>query len=863
MSAGLAPAGPLLAGCGPETVSELATGSAAAVTVQGPGGTGKTLLLGELAAAYERAGVPVLDPAGTCAPPSGPFVVVVDDAHRLAEGPAARVRELMGAPEARVVLAFRPWPRPAPLAGLLRGLGADRRAVVLGHADRALVRGWTREHLGDAVPPAFADAVSTETGGLPALVHALLRALARRGGPARPAPGQPVRLVVPGEVTDRVRASLAAVDDETRALLHAVAAGAPLDDEVLGGLLGVDELHAADLIGAGRSTGVLLPDGSLVPMVAHVLLGTTPPDVTRRTRRQLLGLLVERGEEPVDLARRLAAEGIRDRRAAELLERHGEAALSVDPRRAAQLFGEAVSSGAPPAGLAARRAQAVALAGDLDGALHWADAVLTDDTAPDRARAAGVAAAVLAQRGLLTQAAQLCRMAGPERAGAAALALLATGAPEEAGVVLASGDAAGGVPTVLSVSEQLAARGVTQSLQTGADAADDIAAALSTLTRAAALLEPVGRTALLVDSPAALAALVALHCGELRVAESVLQRAVDADLGGPPCRPRHRLLLAWIAMLAGRMSRARELMAAAQDSARPGTAQEGDGALEPRDEVFLQALEVGLARRSSDVPALVRAWVRAREAVVRYPVDLFTLLPLGELVVAAARLEDGDRMRPHLAEAQALLTRLGEPQLWATSLHWSGAQAAIIADDPAALRPHAAALVAAARTSPYAATLARAGRSWTRVLAGDIDAAAVVTAAEQLTAVGLGWDGSRLAGQAAARTTDQKARAVLLGCARSLADSAGCEAAAVPAPAPRPAEDAGPVPAVATGVLSDREREVARLVVEGQTYREIGGRLYISAKTVEHHVSRMRQRLGASTRSDLLARLRAELADGA
>jgi DNA-binding CsgD family transcriptional regulator len=48
-------------------------------------------------------------------------------------------------------------------------------------------------------------------------------------------------------------------------------------------------------------------------------------------------------------------------------------------------------------------------------------------------------------------------------------------------------------------------------------------------------------------------------------------------------------------------------------------------------------------------------------------------------------------------------------------------------------------------------------------------------------------------------------------------------------------------------------------VVEGRTYREIGGRLFISAKTVEHHVSRMRQRLGASDRSDLLARLRVEL----
>ena len=247
---------------------------------------------------------------------------------------------------------------------------------------------------------------------------------------------------------------------------------------------------------------------------------------------------------------------------------------------------------------------------------------------------------------------------------------------------------------------------------------------------------------------------------------------------------------------------------------------------------------------------------------MRHPVDLFTLLPLGELVVAAARLRDGERLRPHLAEAQALLARLGDPELWATSLHWSGAQAAILADDPDGLRPHAAALVAAARTSPYAATVARAGRTWLQVLSGEVDPDEVVAAAEQLTAVGLGWDGSRLAGQAAARATEQRARSVLLGCARSLADSAGCETApAVPVPRPTGRDTSQPSsPAVGTGTLSDREREVARLVVAGQTYREIGGRLYISAKTVEHHVSRMRQRLGAGTRSDLLARLRAELA---
>jgi DNA-binding CsgD family transcriptional regulator len=843
-------------GWGPELVRELTAPSGrvpAVVTVVGPGGTGKSLLLAELATAHERAGLAVLDavPEDPAALP-GPVAVLVDDAHHLPDADVARLGALLRSPAARVVLAHRPWPRPVALGALLAETGPARRTVVLGHADRTRLREWARELLGEALAPPLADAVLTHTGGLPALAVPLLRALGRRGG----APGQPGRLVVPEEVTDRVRADLAAVEEQTRALLHALAAGAPLDEDVLGEVLGVSPDRAVDLLDAGRATGLLLGAGEVVPLAARVLLAVTPPDVTRRVRRQVLALLVERGDEPVELARRLAAEQVRDRHAARLLERHGEAALTDDPALAGQLLGEAARSGAPVASLAGRRAQAAALAGDLDGALQWADAALTDETAPDRARAAGVAAAVLAQRGLLSRAAGLCRLAGSERAGSAALALLATGEPDAAATALEAARAAREVTTVLSVSEELTAQGVLQSLRTGDDAAADIAAALSTLTRAAALLEPVGRTALLVDSPAALAALVALHSGELGVAESVLQRAVDADLGGPPCRRRHRLLLAWIAMLAGRVSQAREHV---------GRAQEGGGPLEPRDDVVLQALEVGLARRSSDLPALVRAWVRAREAVVRYPVDLFTLLPLGELVVAAARLRDGERLRPHLAEAQALLARLGDPQLWATSLHWSGAQAAILADDPDGLRPHAAALVAAARTSPYAATLARAGRTWLQVLSGEVDPDEVVAVAEQLTAVGLGWDGSRLAGQAAARATDQRARSVLLGCARSLADSAGCETAPA-VPVPRPAGDGRPAvgsgtPAVGSGTLSDREREVARLVVAGQTYREIGGRLYISAKTVEHHVSRMRQRLGAGTRSDLLARLRAELAE--
>ena len=57
-------------------------------------------------------------------------------------------------------------------------------------------------------------------------------------------------------------------------------------------------------------------------------------------------------------------------------------------------------------------------------------------------------------------------------------------------------------------------------------------------------------------------------------------------------------------------------------------------------------------------------------------------------------------------------------------------------------------------------------------------------------------------------------------------------------------------------MLSEREREVAALVLAGLTYKQVGDRLFISAKTVEHHVARMRQKLGSTSRAELFDQLR-------
>ena len=74
--------------------------------------------------------------------------------------------------------------------------------------------------------------------------------------------------------------------------------------------------------------------------------------------------------------------------------------------------------------------------------------------------------------------------------------------------------------------------------------------------------------------------------------------------------------------------------------------------------------------------------------------------------------------------------------------------------------------------------------------------------------------------------------------------SAGGAVAPVPAPED-PATDPG------LDLLSAREREVMQLLARGYTYREIGGRLFISVKTVESHASNVLRKLQLSNRNEL------------
>ncbi|WP_017199145.1 LuxR C-terminal-related transcriptional regulator [Arthrobacter sp. M2012083] len=614
------------------------------------------------------------------------------------------------------------------------------------------------------------------------------------------------------------------------------------------------------IIAAAKDTGLLLPDGTVVGTARYALLKGTPTARIRALQRELVDKTLQEGLVLGDLARDLARNGFQDPRVVAELERSADDALATDPRLAAELYAEALLAGGDEVAKAARHAQATAATGDLDSAGRMVDRLLAVPGAPDLRLGVDVAAAVWAQRGMLARSADTYHWLGPDRidgsAPLAAVAMIGSGNPVDAEELLAAVPPSGS-PTLLAVALSLTQQGLRETLEPAPELA------LAELIRASDMMNAAGTSIPLPETPAALAALCALHSGEPTVADTVLKAALAAGQGGDAARPRLFLLRAWSSM---QQDNADDARLAINEAVKAN-----HWVLAPRDEFLLAALETGLARRGSDVHELVLAWDRAREAMMHVSVDLYSLLSWGELMITAARLRESRRVAHYLESAWDLLGRLGNPPLWSVPLHWAAVQAALLSEDPAGLAPHAAALVRASEHSHLAAVLAAGGKAWVSVLAGRFEASDVETAARGLAAVSMPWEGARLAGHAAAHADERRDMVKLLACARDLhpqgsAPSAGVserqEVARVAVPA-QPVMDIGGGPgAPDSSGLSAREREVGRLILEGKTYREIGEAIYISPRTAEHHVARMRRRLGAESRSELLVRLRMALGEG-
>ena len=658
----------------------------------------------------------------------------------------------------------------------------------------------------------------------------------------------------PPHVTELVASQLRGAQAAVRDLLLALSVGFALP-----GPLPADLQHKLDsgavedldaLVDRAEAAGLLRPDGTVLGTVQHALLTATPTSKVHALQRELVSVFTSAGQPLGSLARELARGGLADHRVAAELEHAADVALEGDPRLASQLYGEALLAGADPLATAARRAQAAAGDGELDAAARIIDALLVSSDPPDVRRGADVAASVWAQRGMLARAADVYSWLGSARVGPSAplAAVAMIGAGDRSGAEsIFQPDAPAASPTLLAAALVQTGQGIIASL------GDKPHQGISLLIHASDMLNSSRIALPLPETPAALAALLALHSGDPHLAETVCRSAAAAGQGGNSAQPRLLLLQGWAAMMQDKPEEAR-LAATEAAKANPWP-------LVPRDEFMCAALEVGLARRNGDVPELLRAWERTREAMLHTSVDLYSLLPWGELLIAAARLRETPRVAQYLDEAWKLLGQLDEPALWAVPLHWAGVQAALLNESPADLAPHATALARASAHSQLAAVLATAGKAWVSVLAGRFRPADVEAAARLLGAVGMPWEGARLAGHAAARADERRDMMRLLACARDLHPQGPPAGAASRAADLRPgaADAAGNRAQSDASGLSEREKEVARLVLEGKTYREIGEAIYISPRTAEHHIARIRRRLGAENRSDLLTRLRLAL----
>ncbi|OBI74605.1 isoniazid response ATPase/transcriptional regulator IniR [Mycobacterium sp. E740] len=808
--------------------------------VSGGIGTGKTSVLSTVRTTLRSAGLTVLTRPPHAGDDDG-AAIVIDDAHLLDDQELHHLAARVTDPASTVVIGTQPLVHRPALRTLTTAIERENPIITLGPLPAPEVAQIVSERTGGPTVSGIVRSLLAATAGLPFLVQPALDA-------ATTADGEPPATAILNATRYALTGRLRQLDEATLDTLLVTSLSRDLGPDDVAAALRMSTESAHAVVDRARATGLVEPSHSraflrtLHQCVAQIVGAARHHDIEISLLQTQLGS----STLTVDLALQLAEHGLRDDRLADALAELASRSAGQSAR-AAKLYRAAVDAGAST--LSPRLADALALTGDCATAGKLTDELLGAENPADRAAAVRIAASIAVHDGSAAQAAELFGWLGPYpdafvSAAGAVVSLAAGNLPGARAALSAEGS---GPPTSTSRAARSLADGLLMSLEA------PYPAVVARLGQAIITDQPA---AVAPDTPAALLTLVALHGGDPVRARSVIARAVraggaDGAGGAPFVARRHRLLLGWVRMQDGQLAAATSDVASAEADA-------GTAPLHRRDALWAAALQTAIARRSGDTGAMQKHWYAAVEVLAEYSMELFSLLPLGELWVAAARMRQVDRLQHAIDEAFALIGSLGDPVLWSAPLHWAGVHAGILANAPDAVAPHGQALTAAAAHSAFAKILATAGRTWLRVLANHVDTDDVTTAARLLAQSGLTSDATRLAGQAALQTSDGRVSGAMLQLARDLKQTVGPEDAPGNASVPEPST-AG-VARTAPSRLSDREREVAELLLLGMPYRDIGAQLFISAKTVEHHVARIRRRLGAESRSEMLSMLRAMLA---
>ena len=785
-----------------------------AVAVGTPG-SGRSALLNAVHEQLRRRDLPV-SVGLPAADGAGPVFVLADDMHLW---PVAMFETALGMLDAGtigLIATIEPReldPNVRRLRDRARPFGAVLELEALGTAD-VLTRA---SRAGLTLAPTTASLIRRRCGGARAPIDTVLRALRSTSSSASRVIDEPGADEI--AVIDRVSREwhhrlLRGLDPLTLAVLALASVRAPLDPDSVAEAAGTDRAAALEAVDRARGCGLLRGADVFVSAAAGPLRDVLGDKQIDELRRNSVVVGLRATELTPDTALLAAEAGVDDPRIVDALL---VGAVDATAARAVVLLQAAdrVEPGRDDVRLL--MAQRALASGDLDGAGAAADRRLESAVPTDEwvAEWVELAAAVAARRGLASHAADLYRWTGSDLSASqslsAAVALLAVG-DRAAATAIGAADR-GRAPVASRATRSLVVRGLlatlddTAEMSTG-DAVDVVVRGIS-----------AGATSSRGPSAARIlhaAAAVALNLGDTVAAQSI--RTVAAE-------PARTILDAEAALTVGDLEAAARLLPTAEPQGMS-------------ERFRVQAIRLGLARRHGDLSALSAAWQDGLSLLAAIEVDLYLLRPLGEFWIAAARLGQIPAIARYVHAADRLLADLGDPPAWSASWDFAGVQAVAITRDQSAVAHRLTRLDLAAAQNRTAGSLSTGARAWVALNDAGESTEPVTAAVEALRSIGLHWEAARLAGMAASRADDPATAAGLLDTARS----AG--------------EDRRLTPLIG-GPLTDREAEVAHELLQGFTYREIGERLYISAKTVEHHVARIRRRLDAGSRSELMAALRA------
>ena len=815
-----------------------------------------------------------------------PVLLLLDDLHWADSASVELLGALLRRPPAAPVamaLGMRPRQLPERLSGALEHA---HRIGSLGRIElHPLSRAESDEFLGAGLDETRACALYEESGGNPFYLEQLARSHKGDASVGSLATGFAIGDIdVPPSVAAALSEELGVLSDNARLVLEGAAvvgdpfepelAAAAADKPVESAMLGVDELLQADLV---RQTEVPRRFRFRHPLVRRAVYDSTPGGWRLGAHERSARELEARGAPTAALAHhveRSARHG--DAAAIATLRAAGDAAAHRAPASAAHWFGAALTLLSEDAPREERVELLLARAGSLAAIGHFTDshAALLDSMAfvPDEATALRVR--------LTTAIAGVEHLLG--RHDEAHLRLLNSLENLEDSTS----------PEAVALMLELAVDGFYRmeyaSMRTWAERAlsaarplDDrplTAAALATLSYAAALGGAMAEAdayrsegATLVDALSDLQLALRLDAVvNLASAELDLERFADAEAhaeramrvgqatGQSDIVPILVYCVAWVRRRRGALAESGELLENAVEGARlSGNAQSLAGNLLNQALTALAAGDLELALAAAE-----------ESVALSSKMDQGLVPTSAALALAGVLLEYGDPARA----VETMVGSAGGPELPLVPAAWRPNWLELLTRCWLSLgRPdeakHAATSAEACATAfglQVASALADRAVAAVALELGDVETAVerAMTSAEAAGEAGVPIEAAlsrTLAGRALAQAGDDERAAVEL--ARAAADLHACGALRYRDHAEQELRQLGhrihrrtrPGTSAAVGVesLTERELQVARLVVDRRTNPEIAARLFLSQKTIESHMHNMFHKLGIGSRVEL------------